>query len=127
MGRPKGSKNKKTLAKIAQENKEVIKTETLASVITKRLTIDDVLKTTKDSLNKLEGVSEALKPYHPRLGGYIEANINVIRRVITQYEEPDPSSLWNSLGTQSPPEWREIDKEIDKDFSQEIKKKYART
>jgi hypothetical protein len=121
MGRPKGSKNK-----IERKTEEVhIKTFksrgiTLADKIEEHLELTDVLKITKKSLFKLEGVAEALKPFHPRLGSYIEGNINEIRRAIYAHEKPDTTDDWHNLGSRSKPGWEGVDREVEEAFENSI-------
>jgi len=88
------------------------------------LSFDGVLNKTKKSLLRLEGVSEALKPFHPRLGTYIEANINEIRRAIYAYENPLGSAEeWEKATYDSKPGYEEIDKEVEEEYRQSLKNK----
>lgn len=88
------------------------------------LDISEVFKRTKASLLKLEGASEGVKPFHPRLGAYIEANINEIRRAIYAYEQPlGLVEEWEKASWKSKPGYEEIDKEVEEEYNESIKNK----
>lgn len=88
------------------------------------LSINEVIKVTKRCLLKLEGASEGVKPFHPGLGRYLEANINEIRRAIYSYEKDlGLAEEWEKMSFKSKPGYEEIDKEVEKDYEQSLKNK----
>jgi hypothetical protein len=91
---------------------------------TESLDIVQVFRRTKNSLLKLEGVAEGLKPFHPRMGAYIEANINEIRRSIYAYENPlGLVEAWEKASFKSKPGYEEIDREVEEEYKEFVKNK----
>jgi hypothetical protein len=67
----------------------------------------DAVNGIQEELKKLEGVSEGLGIFHPRVGHYIKQRVDAIARIV--YEEPIDFSKLNTLGK---PEYSVADREV---------------